>query len=263
MELALGVLGEAIGRQSLAASRTAGERMVVLLGRTWVVQADVYSPACSPSTEISTAALPYPAGGRLLEIGSGCGITAVHGLLHGLAAAVAVDVSPAAVANTRLNAEVHGVAERLTVVCGSVFEPLDADDRFDVVFWNAPFIEVADDHVHDGVLSTSYFDPGLRGMRAFVSGVRSRLTSGGRAFLGLDDIGGRAALCDVAAEHGWRLRVAACETAPRRAVLAGMAVETDVDHLLLELVVDDSAAGLVEPRSGGWDERPACSVDRR
>ncbi|APU16197.1 MULTISPECIES: 50S ribosomal protein L11 methyltransferase [Actinoalloteichus] len=256
MKPSWGGLGQAIGRQSLVASRTAGERMVVLLGRTWVVQDEVYSPACSPSTEVSTAALPYPTGGTLLEIGSGCGITAVHGLLHGLATAVAVDISPQAVANTRLNAELHGVTEQLTVLRGSVFEPLGADDRFDLVFWNAPFIEVADDHVHDGALSAAYFDPGLRGVRAFVGGVRSRLAQGGRAFLGFDDIGGRAVLGDLAAEHGWRLRIAASEAAPRRALVNGAAVEIEVDHLLFELVCDAPAA-LVRPKSGSWDACPA------
>ncbi|AOS64317.1 50S ribosomal protein L11 methyltransferase [Actinoalloteichus hymeniacidonis] len=228
-------IGHAIGRHALAASHAAGELMVVLLGRTWVVQDGVYSPTGSPSTELCTTALPYPAGGSFLEIGSGCGVTVVHALLHGCTTAVATDVTPQAVANTRLNAELHGVDDRLDVRSGSVFDPLDHGDRFDLVFWNAPSLLDAEDPEVSNALSRSYFDPGRQGLSAFLSGLRARLTQGGRAFLGFDDLGDCVGLRALAAEHGWRLRITACEVAPRRAVVEGRPIDVEVDHLLYEL----------------------------
>lgn len=72
-----------------------------------------------------------------IGVGSGCISTAI---LHEVqnAEAVAVDVSPAALAVAAKNAEKNGVAGRLTLVEGSVFDGVDG--TFDMIVSNPPYV---------------------------------------------------------------------------------------------------------------------------
>jgi ribosomal protein L11 methyltransferase len=64
---------------------------------------------------------PMPA--RVLDVGSGSGILGIAALALGARLVDAVDTDEAAVAATRANAELNGVAERLSVRPGSLEEP--------------------------------------------------------------------------------------------------------------------------------------------
>jgi len=64
--------------------------------------------------------LPELAGARLLDVGSGTAILAIGALLLGAAEAVAVDISPDAVASARRNCEANGVAQRVRHLTGSL-----------------------------------------------------------------------------------------------------------------------------------------------
>ncbi len=50
--------------------------------------------------------MPYPKDGVFLEIGTGCGVVTIEGIIFGKAkAAVAIDINPQAIENTILNAK--------------------------------------------------------------------------------------------------------------------------------------------------------------
>src|SRR5438105_9367730 len=112
-----------------------------LLDREWTLLDDVFSPALTPVTELFTAWIPYPKGGRFLEMGCGAGVTAVVAALSGCREVTAVDIGASAVQNTRVNAAQHGVADRMRVLHGDLFDPLDPGDRYDMIFWNSNFTE--------------------------------------------------------------------------------------------------------------------------
>lgn len=78
------------------------------------------------------------------EIGIGSGCISVS-ILHELssATAVAVDVSSAALAVTRRNAERLGVSDRLTLIESDIFEALN-DTTFDAVVSNPPYVPARD-----------------------------------------------------------------------------------------------------------------------
>jgi protein-(glutamine-N5) methyltransferase, release factor-specific len=101
-----------------------------------------------PETEllVGMALGALPAGGRLLDLGTGTGCIAIAILANQPdARAVAVDLSARALEAARGNAEQHGVAERLGLRQGSWFEPLLAspDRRFDLIVSNPPYITSA------------------------------------------------------------------------------------------------------------------------
>jgi methylase of polypeptide subunit release factors len=123
--------------------------------------------------------LPTPAA-RGLDIGAGCGIQALRARAQ-VDHVVATDISPRALAFTRLNALLNGV-DGIDVRLGSLFEPV-AGEQFDRVVSNPPFVitpRVAE------VPAYEYRDGGMVGddvVAAFVTGVGAHLSPGGVAQL--------------------------------------------------------------------------------
>ena len=73
-------------------------------------------------------------GCRLLDVGCGSGILSVAGLLLGAQSAVGVDIDELAVKTAIQNAELNGVADRFTGICGNLTDKVSG--TFDVVAAN-------------------------------------------------------------------------------------------------------------------------------
>ena len=73
-------------------------------------------------------------GDTVLDVGCGSGILAIAALLTGASSAVGVDIDPVAVRTAAENAEINGVADRFTPVCGSFTEKVEG--KFDIVLAN-------------------------------------------------------------------------------------------------------------------------------
>ncbi len=89
------------------------------------------------------------------DVGSGTGCVVVS-VLHALprARAYATDVSPPALETTRLNAERHGVLDRLTILAGDLLAPLAGTGDhggLDAVLSNPPYVLRDDPLVEPGV----------------------------------------------------------------------------------------------------------------
>ncbi|SEQ31305.1 [protein release factor]-glutamine N5-methyltransferase [Devosia sp. YR412] len=98
-----------------------------------------------PDTEllVDLALGHLPAGGRLLDLGTGTGCIPIAILANQSdASAVAVDLSARALEAAHDNAERNGVSGRMAFPHGSWFDPLD-EDRFDLITSNPPYITSA------------------------------------------------------------------------------------------------------------------------
>lgn len=118
--------------------------------------------------------------GRVLDIGTGCGIQALRARRAG-DTVVATDVSERALAFTRLNALLNDVAGIETRM-GSLFDPV-AGERFERVVSNPPFVITPR---VEGVPAYEYRDGGMAGddlVAAFVREVGTVLAPGGVAQL--------------------------------------------------------------------------------
>lgn len=176
-----------------------------LLGLHWELLPDVFAPFHSPSTESHSTWLPYPAGGSFLEMGCGTGVTAVFAALKGCRAVTALDISPAAVENTRANASRHGVADRVQVMQSDMFDALDPNARFDAIFWNSNAIEAPADFTYTRDLEWSFLDRGYASHRTYLQEGPKLLTEGGRLFLGFNSRGNLPLLERLAEEAGLRI----------------------------------------------------------
>ncbi len=118
---------------------------------------------------------------RVLDLGTGCGIQALHATRHA-DAVVGTDISARALAFAHLNAALAGVGDRVTLRSGSMLEPV-AGERFDLVVSNPPFVITPRDA---DVPAYEYRDGGRAGdaiVRELVEGVGAVLEPGGVAQL--------------------------------------------------------------------------------
>lgn len=83
-------------------------------------------------------ALPAP---RILDIGVGSGnLVVAVAKKHVGAKVTGIDKSAEAIKTAQANAEKHKVSERICFLEGEFFAPLTADDRFDFIISNPPYI---------------------------------------------------------------------------------------------------------------------------
>ena len=148
-----------------------------------------------PDTEllVDLALAALPAGGRLLDLGTGTGCIPVAILANRPdASGVATDLDAAALEMARRNAERHGVGPRLTLLRGDWFGALDPAHGagFDLIVSNPPYIasavietlapEVRD---HDPRLALDGGADGLAPYRVIAAQAAGWLRPGGRVLV--------------------------------------------------------------------------------
>lgn len=184
--------------EALAERRLAHEPVARILGRKefWSLSLEVSSAVLVPRPETETvveAALDFVVRGglreeklRILDIGTGSGALLLA-LLHELPKAVGTgtDISPAALAVARANAERNGLADRCTFIECNIVDGVAGP--FDLIVSNPPYIphddiaalepEVRD---YDPRLALDGGRDGLDAYRAIARDARRLLADGGR-----------------------------------------------------------------------------------
>ena len=115
-----------------------------------------------------------------LDIGTGCGIQAMHAARHA-SRVVATDISARALEIATLNAELNGI-HNIEFRLGSLFEPV-VGERFGQIISNPPFVITPR---ADGVPSYQYRDGGMVGdalVASVIDGLAAHLERGGIAQL--------------------------------------------------------------------------------
>lgn len=99
-------------------------------GRLYVSD-DVFQP--NLTTKMLAEVADIKEGDRVLELGCGVGPLAIYAAKKGAAEVYAVDIMEQACEYARRNAELNGVADRMKVFHGSLFEPIADGKKFDII----------------------------------------------------------------------------------------------------------------------------------
>ena len=138
---------------------------------------------------------------EVLDMGTGSGVCAVVAARHARQI-VAVDINSAAVRCARVNALLNRVDERVEVLEGDLFAPLQGR-RFDVVLFNPPFLQGAPrDDADRAWRSTDVAE-------RFAAQLRDHLTPSGYALVLLSTFGGAAHFVKQFHRHDFELTVVA------------------------------------------------------
>jgi len=204
-----------------------------MCGREWDLLAEVFAPIYSPSTGVALDFLGFPGpaersrGGSMLEIGCGTGVIAVSAALSGYERVVAADINPNAVRNAALNVERHGVSGSVRCLRSDLFEGIDRQERFDLIFWSSNYVMAPAGYSHRSPHEMAYVDPGYQAHRRFLADVPNRLLPGGQALLHFCTRGDLFELVRLAEECGREIGILR-----RRTVQEG---QDQVEHFLLEV----------------------------
>ena len=185
---------EAASVGDLIRRRQAGEPLAYLLGRRefygldLAVTPDVLIPRPETELLVDLARERLLPEGRALDLGTGSGAIAIA-LAHVRpdASVTAADISPAALAVAENNRGrlLGGQAARLNLVQSDWCAGLAANDRFDVIVANPPYIAAGDPHLAQGDLRfepvsalTDHAD-GLSALITIIADARNHLEPGG------------------------------------------------------------------------------------
>lgn len=215
---------------SITAATVPTSTVFNLCGLEWDLRPGVFAPTLCLSTQFFAESIPYPDGGTLLEVGCGTGVISVIAAASGCSQVTAVDISEAAVANTAMNVARHSLAERVRVLQGDLFAALAPADRFDLIFWNSPFIDPPVGFEPANDLDGAIFDPAYGNHGRFVRDGPRRLAAGGRLLLGFSSLGNHAALERIVGDAGRDVRT----------LRTSGGLVSGIEYELLELVAHDA-----------------------
>jgi len=178
-----------------------GPRRVRVLDRSFRINRHVFNPRVFLTSKFFARRLGIGPDDAVLDIGTGSGVLAIVAAASARRV-VATDISPEAVRLARRNAEANGVADRVEVLQGDLFEPLRGRrERFDAILFNPPYLE---GRPRPGsLLDLALFDPGRALHRRFFAEAADFLAPGGRLMLCSSSLAGPEEVLAVAVAAGW------------------------------------------------------------
>lgn len=152
---------------------------------------NVFSPGYFDDSEYFANNLPDVKGLRVLEVGTGTGLIAIKLAKSGASTVVATDINPSAVENARSNVKLHKLEPVIDVRDpDDIFEAVQQEERFDLIFWNIPFCYLDADLMSEiglkpelSQLEKSVFNLYYDSFRHYLKQGFDYLTAGGRLLL--------------------------------------------------------------------------------
>jgi HemK-related putative methylase len=199
-----------IGKAMALGYRLAGKdryddfRLERVNGVPFIVMPTVFNPKVPRTGEFLASLLDSKLVGRdgeVLDMGTGSGVCAVFAAKHARRV-VAVDINPAAVRCAAINAHLNHVEHKIEVRLGDLFAAV-ADERFDLILFNPPFLRGAPRDDRDRAWRSSDI------AERFAAGLGARLRPGGSALVLLSTFGDGRFFLEEFAKRGLRISVQA------------------------------------------------------
>lgn len=156
---------------------------ISLLGKSFIIHPNVFSPKYFSDTEFFAENLSIKNGEWFLEMGCGSGIISIFASLKGASKVISIDINPYAVKNTKKNIILHKLERKISVYEGDLYSPLNKKEKFDTIFWNIPFMftKKTDEITH---LEKAILNPNYESIKRFLKESKSHLLPNGKIIIG-------------------------------------------------------------------------------
>ena len=142
----------------------------------------VFSPIVFKWSSIYVNHLPLQEHQKLLDMWCGSGIIWISALLkYNLDKVVCADINQFAVDNTIENIKRHNISDKVKAVQSDVFSNIDDDEKFDLIFRNAPYFDW--DFDKNNILYRSMYDKNYEHIKRFILEWEKYLNEWGRIML--------------------------------------------------------------------------------
>lgn len=169
-------------------------------GHKFLVYQDVFSPFIAPSGLITKclACTANFSGKSVWEVGCGSGLFSCSAALSGATNVLATDISSSAVNNTKENVKTMGVEDIVSVRHGNLFDPVNQNDIFDLVYVDLPLV----DRNADSFLERAFYEPNLNSLKNLPKQLRNCLNSRhSEVYVCLSNFGSKQEILDVFREN--------------------------------------------------------------
>ena len=187
-------------RNVMVSNRNAGRHSFEFGGDNYIIDEMVFSPKYWEGYKTFIRALTeLPLNNKsFLEIGTGCGVVALHLLKHyNLAHATLTDIFEKAVTNAEVNAKNMNLSDKTDFFVSDIFNDLKTSQKYDFIFWNYPWLPETDDYTFTDVLDRTLFDPGYKTIERYISESRNYIKPDGKVLFGFGDYGHWSLLKDI------------------------------------------------------------------
>ncbi|MEK7185695.1 MAG: 50S ribosomal protein L11 methyltransferase [Patescibacteria group bacterium] len=142
-------------------------------------------------------------GKKVLDIGTGTGVQAIHSAKSGAEMVVATDINPEAVECAKFNVSLNGFENKITVFKSDLFKSVPKE-KFDVIIANLPIT----DYLAKGIVSAALYDPDYKIHKRFFKNAGVYLKADGYILMSHINFKGKDDFDDfekMIAKHGYKV----------------------------------------------------------
>ena len=148
----------------------------------FILHENVFSPLYFKWSSVYVDHLPLKKGDDFLDMWCGCGVIWITAFLkYDLNKVICADINTDAVENAKENVLRNNVWNQVKVVESDVFSNVDGDEKFDLIFWNAPYFDWEFDE--NNILYWSMYDTNYEHIKRFILDWQKYLKEGGRIMI--------------------------------------------------------------------------------
>ena len=148
----------------------------------FVLQKNVFSPIYFKWSSVYVDHLPLNNGQSFLDMWCGCGVIWITACMkYDLDKVVCADINPYAVENTKENIARHSLSSQVKTIKSDVFSNIDKDEKFDLIFWNAPYFD--GDFDEKNILYRSMYDKNYEHIKKFILDWEKHLKEWGKIMI--------------------------------------------------------------------------------
>ncbi|MDR1026387.1 MAG: methyltransferase [Lactobacillus sp.] len=153
------------------------------MGRSFILNKDVFSPEVFLGYRVYVPHLPLSKGQTLLDMGCGSGVIGITCCLeYDLSYVLCADISDDAVLNTYENIHDYYLSGEVEVLQSDVYSNIGNERKFDLIFWNFPYFDF--EPKNPTKLEMCTYDPGYNKTKEFIVGGFERIAPQGKIMLG-------------------------------------------------------------------------------